>query len=136
MVNSMIKYSQKKGFTLIELLVTLSLMGLFSIFALQMFSDSFVLQLNYKKQNSDFFEMSVKSAIADKLIRENSGTCGTDNLFVFNGLSADSLRAVFPFPELHCEPGKWGEILVYYSGKRGPGNGFSVGWSGIGYTGE
>jgi len=132
----MIKYSQKKGFTLIELLVTISLMGLFSIFALQMFSDSFVLQLNYKKQNSDFFEMSVKSAIADKLIRENSGSCNEDNLFVFNGLSADSSRVHFPFPELHCEPGKRGEILVYYNGKIGSGNGFPVGWSGIGYTDE
>lgn len=51
---------RNRGFTLIELLVTIALMSIFSVFALRLFTNGFILHNDYRARSLDFFEETVK----------------------------------------------------------------------------
>lgn len=101
------------GFTLIELLVTMVLMAIFFMFAMSMMTNGFHLSFDYRNRNQVFFEQSVKSATADRIVRENRGKCSEDGRFSFVGEKNDSLLNRFPYPEIFCKINSQNQIIVY-----------------------
>lgn len=113
--------NKKNGFTLIELLVTISLMTIFSIFALRMVTHGFVLHQNYRARSALFFEETVKSAKAERYIREHRILCDEEGKWSFREQNSDSLKGVFPYKGITCVNMTRGRVLL-----------FTEGWSGLG----
>ena len=60
------KKTRNKGFTLIELLVTIALMSVFSVFALRLFANGWVLYNDYRARSEVYFEETIKQSKAKK----------------------------------------------------------------------
>jgi prepilin-type N-terminal cleavage/methylation domain-containing protein len=93
---------RNKGFTLIELLVTIALMSIFSVFALRLFTNGFILHNDYRARSLDFFEETVKKSKAEKLLKEYPIRCDPKGTWTFNSENSDSLMNLFPYKASRC----------------------------------
>ncbi len=91
--------------------------GIFFTLAMNMYVTANGSIVSYKKSHEIYFDYNVKKAVADKMLRENSGECSPEGYFHFTGDTADSLNAAFPFHEPECKLINRKRILVYHLGK-------------------
>src|SRR5574344_1320918 len=104
---------RNRGFTLIELLVTIALMSIFSVFALRLFTNGFILHNDYRARSLEFFEDTVKKSKAEKLLKEHPIRCDQKGIWTFNSENSDSLMNLFPYKASRCAHKAGGWIVIY-----------------------
>jgi prepilin-type N-terminal cleavage/methylation domain-containing protein len=107
---------RNRGFTLIELLVTIALMSIFSVFALRLFTNGFILHNDYRARSLEFFEDTVKKSKAEKLLKEHPIRCDQKGTWTFNSENSDSLMNLFPYKASRCAHKAGGWIVIYAEG--------------------
>ena len=125
--------TNRNGFTLIELVVTLAVSGIFFTLAMNMYVTANGAFTGYRKTHEAYFEHNVRAAVANRMLRDNRGTCDGGE-FRFAGEAADSLDRAVPFPAPRCKRIDRDRILVYFLGKADSASRELQGFSGTCHT--